>query len=93
MYITGFYGIAICLKIFGTTLSEAAGVRLAYDGLTESCSGPEVGFGEIVIDLLQPVLWIVSGLPTIASRSCVSDAPGSQHFFRLPRRVFPTKST
>ena len=29
-----------------------------------SCSGPEVGFGEISIDLLQARLWIASCLPT-----------------------------
>src|SRR5208337_2329217 len=32
-----------------------------------NCSGPEVGFKEIAIDLLQPRLWIASGWPTTRS--------------------------
>src|SRR3981081_2947000 len=36
------------LRIFGGTLSESAVIRLAYDGLTGSCSGPEVGFWEVM---------------------------------------------
>jgi hypothetical protein len=45
-------GLQYVLRIFGRTLSEAAVIRLAYDGLTESCSGPEV--------LVQVSLWEVS---------------------------------
>ena len=34
-------GMQYVLRISGRTLSEAAVVRLAYDGLTGSCSGPD----------------------------------------------------
>src|ERR1035441_4115806 len=62
--------------------SEASSAPVGSDdGQSESCSGPEVGFEEISVDLLQARFWIVSAdQPEI-----VPSRPASQSWSRRRR--------
>ena len=61
--------------------AQREGIRCPHDGLTANCSGPEVGFGEIAIDVREARFWTANeALTDVRITSRIADNPGVDRF-------------